>query len=107
MRHIFTSFAFCILAILFACEDNNEVNKPAWVDNWIAEIESDEYCTSCEIHRYQFEGEHFYELYSPVFSCRPCQVHDASGTAVDSTFNVQEYVTKRKGKTLIYRAVNR
>ena len=107
MRHIFTSFTFCLLTILFACEVKDEINNPAWIDNWIAQIGSDEYCTSCEIYRYEFEGEHFYELYSPVFSCFPCQVHDASGTAVDSTVDIQEYAVKRKDKTLIYRSDNR
>lgn len=107
MYKFFTSFAFCLLTLLFACEDKNEINNPAWVENWIGEIESDQYCTSCEIHRYQFEREHYYELYSPVFSCRPCQVHDASGTAVDSIFHVQDYIDKRKGKTLVYRKNNK
>lgn len=38
MKHIFTSIVFCLLTMLFACEENNEVANPAWLDDWIAEI---------------------------------------------------------------------
>lgn len=61
-------------------------------------------CPFCEIYRYEFEGKYFYELYSPVFYCLPCQVHDERGIAVHSTFNSQEYIEKRKDKTLVYKA---
>ena len=106
MKNIFSSFFFCFLMLIFACEDKNEVDNPAWVDNWIAEIESGQVCTFCEIHRYQYEGAYYYELYSSLFSCRPCQVHDASGTAIDSTFDIQDYMNKRRGKTIVYRGDN-
>ncbi len=72
---------------IFACQDDNEIDNPTWVDDWIAKIDNDQYCSFCEIYLYEFEGAYYYELYSPIFSCYPCQVHDASGRAVDSTFN--------------------
>lgn len=103
MRPIFFAFASCLVSILVACEDNNEVSDPEWIDEWIAEVEVNQYCDFCEIYRYEFEGAHYYELYSPIFSCFPCQVHDRRGALVDSTFNIQDYIVERKDKTLIYK----
>jgi len=100
----YTALILTLISTTFCSKDDDDIENPEWVNEWIAEIESMDECFMCEIHRYEYQGQFYFEFYSPILSCRSCQVHHDSGEKVNwELMDHGDYLAKRKHKKVIYK----
>lgn len=99
---IFILFVFIILA----CEKKESMNvdAPLWLNEMVNDMESESTYIAAEFWRYSWNGDYYYELTSPIFSCLYCNVFDSQGNRMDwEIANLDDFIKDRKDKTFIWK----
>jgi hypothetical protein len=79
---------FLYISILYlllgACEDRepDPVLTPVWLEARIAELEESG-CAGCNIKRYTYREEFYYQVYCNYWSCLDCEMYHFDGVRVD------------------------
>lgn len=100
-------FAF----FLFSC-DKDEIPDseiPEWLEPRIEELKtSEQHCWSCNITRYKYNDNYYYNVYCGYWSCMFCEFYDSNGKLVDESedFNFEDFLTNKKEETIIWSCSN-
>jgi hypothetical protein len=109
MKSIFILFLFSLF--FFSCnkEETPEPEIPQWLNTKIEEFENTEqHCWSCEITRYTYNNEFYYNLYCSYWSCMFCQFYNQNGQLVSEieTFDFEDFNSSSKDEKVIWNCQN-
>ena len=104
-------FLLLFTFFLFSCdkEETPDPEIPEWLQSRIEEFENtEEHCWSCEITRYTYNNEFYYNLYCSYWSCGFCHFYNQHGQSVSDieTFNVEDFHSSSKDEKVIWSCQN-
>lgn len=99
-----------ILGCAESTEPESESNVPdvtehQWYRDIVASVED---CASLHsisiIYRYNYEGQYFFEVENPLFSCLHCYIYDSEGNLAEfaNSAEVVDFVKNRNDKVVIW-----
>ena len=108
MYYIRTILLIIVLLIISNCNNKGEITKsddeiPIWLDNYISDIENDQYYISTIIYRHLWRDNYYYHIEIPASSCAYCEVFNHLGIKVDWHLeSFEDYINNRQNGIIIW-----
>lgn len=107
-----TLFTACFLIVLFSgCLDDHALNPghseqkiPAWLQERISEISTDQSYSYSEVYRYEWEEKNVYHILVPTRSCIFCELYSENGNVLNlSDEEFFDFVEHKKDEILLWK----
>ena len=100
-------YLILFLFLLFiSCEkkQDQEAVMPEWLEEIIEGKNQNDFCYYWSATRYLWNGQYYYELYSPLSSCYKCDVFNESGERIiwETYEEIEDYELNRKDETILW-----
>lgn len=101
-------FLLLLIVIIFCSCSKDEISEseiPEWLEPRIEELENTEqHCWSCNITRYTYNDEFYYNIYCGYWSCMYCKFYNSEGTLVSelSEFDFNNFIANKQGEIIIW-----
>ena len=107
LRIIFLLGMLTILGCAEITEPESDSNVPdatehQWYQDIIASVEDGASLHSAStICRYNYDGQYFFEVENPLFSCMHCYIYDSEGSLAEFA-NIVDFVENRTDRVVIW-----
>jgi hypothetical protein len=102
---------FLVTLLILSCnkEETPVAENPDWLEIQIQELETNEqHCWDCEITRYTYNNEYYYNIYCGYWSCIFCKLYNSNGqlTSEIEEFDFEEFHSSYDNETVIWSCQN-